>query len=536
MSVSRSRSPVNVIKTDHRKGVGRDPVLGQAEATCAPVTPAPSSPPGPGPWLDKIFSALGMRSPSNGIVRTSVPVNAPWLGGVENAQELSGLQAQTLEGTLPPGVRGTLLRNGPGRFERGGERVPHWFDGDGGILRVKLDGSIANAEVDYRFVRTPGFVEEAAAGRYTRPVFGYLPEGTPAARSVAAAKNTANTNIMAFGQRLLALYEGALPTALNPETLATVGEIDLGALVPGEFFTAHPHRDADGRTFALSTKPGKGASVLELDENGCITRKVSLPALKTMPHDFISAGPYLVFIESPVRMNLFPALLGMVPIADALSWKEHGQNRIHVVNKDTLETKSESTAAPFSSAHFGGGRLEPDGTISFIAFVPESNDPSGRALMRFMRGEHVDVGGRPTRIHLDPNSGEIVRKVILADVRADWPVEDPRTGGKSGEELWCATHSDGAGYFDGYGRLDRDTGLVDRAQLPPGTYGNEPTLCVDADDPSKLWLITVQYVSGADRSELAVYDAHALHAGPVYRAALPSVIPFGFHGCFVPAL
>jgi carotenoid cleavage dioxygenase-like enzyme len=145
------------------------------------------------------------------------------------------------------------------------------------------------------------------------------------------------------------------------------------------------------------------------------------------------------------------------------------------------------------------------------------------------------VGGRPTRIHVDPKSGDIVRRVVLADERAEWPAEDPRDAGDGGQALWCATQSAKAGYFDGYARLDRDAGFVDRVALPDGVFGNEPVVVVDADDPARRWLVTVQYDSGQDRSELVVYDAGALARGPHYRGALPGVVPFGFHGSFVPA-
>jgi carotenoid cleavage dioxygenase-like enzyme len=39
--------------------------------------------------------------------------------------------AAQIEGKLPKGLRGTLLRNGPGLFEVGGKRVDQPFDGDG---------------------------------------------------------------------------------------------------------------------------------------------------------------------------------------------------------------------------------------------------------------------------------------------------------------------------------------------------------------------------------------------------------------------
>jgi all-trans-8'-apo-beta-carotenal 15,15'-oxygenase len=499
------------------------------------ATPSRVEPPltGLAKVADDVFDAFGVRFPSTGWNRTSVPVDAPWLGGVENASEVTNGWLVDLEGKLPPGLRGTLFRNGPARFERGGERVPHWFDGDGAILRVGFDGA-GSGKVDHRFIRGQGYVEDEAAGRFVRPVYGYMPEGTPVTRAVGGAKNPANTSIVAFGDRLLALYEGASPTALDAKSLDTVGEVTLGALSETEFFTAHPKRDADGSTYAFSVEPGPfgGASLVELGNDGDILRKVPFPAMKAPPHDFISAGPFLVFVESPVVTNALPAVLGLRAIANDITWNGQGKTHIHIVDKDNLQHMVTGTAAPFSSAHFGAGRFEADGTISFIAFIAKENDPAGNVMARFARGERQEVGGTPTRIHVDPKTGDIVQRVTLADVRADWPAEDPRDAGFGGSSLWCATQTS-SGYFDGYARLDREQGIVDDVHLADGVFGNEPIIVVDADDEAKRYLVTVQYDSNHDRSELVVYDADALKNGPTYRGALPSVVPFGFHGSFV---
>lgn len=67
-------------------------------------------------------------------------------------QEFGPAPLRILAGTLPPGLRGSLYRNGPARLERGGKRVAHWFDGDGAILGVHFreQGAIAT----YRYVKT----------------------------------------------------------------------------------------------------------------------------------------------------------------------------------------------------------------------------------------------------------------------------------------------------------------------------------------------------------------------------------------------
>mgnify|MGYP002762134513 CR=1 FL=1 len=69
-----------------------------------------------------------------------------------------------IEGTIPAWLSGTLLRNGPGRFEAGGQRVNHWFDGLAMLRRYAFD----DGELRYsnRFLRTEAY-SDAMAGRLT---------------------------------------------------------------------------------------------------------------------------------------------------------------------------------------------------------------------------------------------------------------------------------------------------------------------------------------------------------------------------------
>lgn len=79
-------------------------------------------------------------------------------------------------------------------------------------------------------------------------------------------KNVANTNVMYWGGRLLALWEGGLPYKLDPKTLRTDNKeyTMRGLLKKGETLTAHPRVDSkQDKLIAFSTKqdPSKSATV-----------------------------------------------------------------------------------------------------------------------------------------------------------------------------------------------------------------------------------------------------------------------------------
>jgi carotenoid cleavage dioxygenase-like enzyme len=460
--------------------------------------------------------------------RTCVPIDARWLGGIENATEMRGARLTTLEGALPPGIRGVLYRNGPGLFERAGERRPHWFDGNGGILRLAFDGQGVTA--DYRFIRTEAFEADERAGRFTVPMFDYLPEGTPLERTVLRSGNAANTNVWHFEGRLLALYDGGRPVELNPTTLDTVGEVSLGGLEEREVFGAHPRPFINGQALALSATfgPGGGVCLLVLDRRGDIAKRVPLPGMRMPPHDFIDAGPFLVLVEPAVSLDVVSAMLGLRSVAEAMASRQQG--RIFIIDKQSLEVIVSRPCQPLASFHYGSAKYDPvDKTISFLAFVGSGNDPSGLSLRKMLRGHKQAGFSRPTRVHLDPKTARIVRVVELANGSAELPVDDP-----NGSGVFCVSETPNAGFSNRYLKVDRHLGIVDSVVLPDGTYGNEPTVCVDSERPYRRWLVTVQYASRVHQSQLVVYDADSLSKGPVCRMALPEVVPFGFHGQFVP--
>lgn len=162
--------------------------------------------------------------------------------------EYSPTELHVVAGAIPAGLVGTLLRNGPGKCHVNPDAVapeePYIlpFDGDGMIHRFVFtpDGRAVYANA---FVRTDGYVAELAAGRVLyRGTFGtQRPAGlrvpTPwgpvdmANAGDTTVKNTANTNVVAHGGKVLALWEGAPPVALDGRTLETLGPDSLGGLL-----------------------------------------------------------------------------------------------------------------------------------------------------------------------------------------------------------------------------------------------------------------------------------------------------------------
>ncbi len=67
----------------------------------------------------------------------------------EPGKEFTKSKLEVIEGTVPKALNGALYRNGPGRLERGGEKMTHWFDGDGAILGLWFKEGEVNGMYKY---------------------------------------------------------------------------------------------------------------------------------------------------------------------------------------------------------------------------------------------------------------------------------------------------------------------------------------------------------------------------------------------------
>ena len=166
------------------------------------------------------------------------------LQGYANLEEESDywIDPDSVSGTIPADLQGTLFRSCTGRNKIGEQQFGHWFDGDGMINAVTFkDGRI---HFKNRFVRTPKYINETAQQRILYRGVGTQIPGGFLKNIFRTPGNAANTNVILHAGKLLALWEGGKPYELDPATLETVGEYNYdGMLSAGQPFSAHSRRD-----------------------------------------------------------------------------------------------------------------------------------------------------------------------------------------------------------------------------------------------------------------------------------------------------
>jgi len=461
-----------------------------------------------------------------------------WHRAFQDLPREHGFEALRIEGTLPDGLEGMLVRNGPSLFSSHGDRYRHWFDGDGAVSAVRIAGGRAEGAV--RLVQTPALLAERAAGRRLFGAYGTPHPGGPLARlGKIQTKNAANTSVLAWNDRLFALYEGGLPTELSMDDLSTVGPTDLDGAVRMTF-SAHPHRvEARRASYNFGLRYGRVTELdlFELPDGGRARRIASLPlAGPVLLHDFIATPRHLVFFVAPVRLRVLRAMLGLGSFSDNLAWTPSDGTEVIVVPIDDPERPVRFRSEAFFQWHFANA-FERGGEI-VVDLVRYPDFETNRWLGDVTRGgDRGDAEGAFHRMILDPKQGTL-RGERRWDASCEFPRVSPHVEGRPYRHAYLASHARGGegGMFQRITRLDVESGAAAHASLPEGHYPSEPIFVPrpGAAREEDGWLVSLVYDAGAHASHVAILEADALEKGPIARAWFDHHLPFTFHGAWVP--
>ncbi|HXJ34157.1 MAG TPA: carotenoid oxygenase family protein [Candidatus Eisenbacteria bacterium] len=433
-----------------------------------------------------------------------------------------------IEGELPRDLEGTFYRNGPNAAYEPLGRY-HWFDGDGMIHAITLrDG---RASYRNRWVKSAGLAEERAAGKAT---FRGLLEITPT--EAPRFKNTANTNIVWHGGKLLALMEAALPTQMAPCTLETLGEWDFGGRL-GTAMTAHPKMDPEtGEMLFFGYSPFPPYLVYHVaDRSGALVRSEPIDlAWPSMIHDFAVTKDHVIFILCPLVFSFE----NVKERGGAFSWEPERGTRLGVMprsggNRDVkwFETDASYVFHPLNAYGENGKIVLDVARYNKLVFMspksarkPEWEGDSAAHMHRWT----LDLAGGG------------VKSVPLDDVSCEFPRADERrlgrkhrygyaavapVAGESGMPAWSAVR-----------RYDLERGTTETRDFGPGSGAGEPLFvprtATSAEDDG--WVIVLVYDQSRDTSDFYVLDARNIAGKPIAKVKLPHRVPYGFHGNWVP--
>ena len=466
-------------------------------------------------------------------------IELPHTGLARSLSRTHGFEPLRVEGDLPAELAGTLFRNGPGVFEGvDGLRHPHLFDGDGAISAVRFGAGRAEGAV--RLVQTAGRGLERDRGRVCLGNYGTVSPRPMWDFFFGAPKNVANTSLLRRGADLLALWEGGMPTALDPATLTTRGPSDLGGAVR-QSFSAHPHRVPARRctyNFGLFMGLRPAIDLFELPDDGPTRRigRVPLPH-NTLLHDCAVTARHFVFFVSPLRLHLLDLMRGRRAYCDALDWVPAQGTRVIVVPIDAPDRIRRFTVEPFFQWHMANAFDDGDAIVIDLVRYPDF--AINRWLQRLYAG--LPVGGTEAEFGRARIVGERFDYTTLLDRSVEFPVIAPGRAGRRQRYTWIGGHSSRAASalvpLDVLVRFDHETGDEIVWDPGPGRFPSEPVFAPRPGAPAEDdgWLLTTVYDIGTDRSWVTVLDADDMQRGPRARVCFDQPLPQTFHGIWWPA-
>ena len=474
-----------------------------------------------------------------------------WKRGYDSQPNEYEYEIDNIEGTIPPELQGTLFRNGPGLLDIAGTPIHHPFDGDGMISAFYFNQG--KAYFRNRFVKTEAYLQEKAAGKALyRGVFGtQKPGGLLNNIFDLRLKNIANTNVIYWGNKLLALWEAAEPYLLNPQTLETIG-IDYldGVLQPGDSCAAHPWVDPhsiwdDGQpclvNFSVSPGLSSKITIFEFAPDGKILRRRShiVPGFSFI-HDFAITPHYCIFFQNPVSFNPLPFLFGLKGAGECVDFQPNKPTRVILIPRDqnNRQVKTFMVDSGFVFHHANAFEKGDQVCIDSIAYasLPQVEPNSNYKEVNF---DNLDPG-RLWRFTLNLEDGTVERK-LLENTCCEFPTVNPKKVGRDYRYLFIgAAHQDTGrnAPLQAIMKLDLKTGQRQLHSFASHGYVSEPIFVPkpNAKDEDDSWILTLVYNGKNHRSSLAILEGQNIKSNPIAMLHLKHHIPYGLHGSWTSML
>ncbi|ORM32242.1 carotenoid oxygenase family protein [Williamsia sp. 1135] len=456
-------------------------------------------------------------------------------------------------GRIPDFLDGRYVRIGPNPLGTIDPARYEWFLGDGMTHGLRISGGRA---LWYR----NRWVRSADISRR-------LGERWPGGTHRAGFDFPANTNVIAHAGRTLAVVEGGATAYELTDDLDTVGSFDFCGTLRGGY-TGHPKTDPKtGELHAISYSPLGGPAVryTVAGVDGRINHVVDIPLPdNTMMHDFALTEHHVIVFDLPVVLNvralgsslahkLAGRALGRLarrhPVPDMISdmlWRGSARMSPDVNWPYRWDQNHE---ARFGVLPRGGSAADLrwfsiDGCFIYHTLNAYENGNvvvlEAPCFPTSYEGSSLPFDASPTleRWSLDLHTGA-VRQERIDDRGQEFPRIDERLLGQPHR----------FGYTVGFDAAA--VGEVERPQMlfkhdlvqqtsqttgfGPGTQPGEFVFV--AGDPEAAEddgvLMGFVYDGSSNRSDLVILDATTLEA--VARIHLPTRVPNGFHGNWIPA-
>lgn len=315
-----------------------------------------------------------------------------------------GLKAEK-GGAIPPWLKGSLIRNGPGCFGTDERKYLHLFDGLAKLTKFDFSGNADDPTFSARFIRSTWHKSIVEEGRMppsvttgpVSPPFSLLDNIAGAISPTAFDNVPVNIHQLGGqGGKWVAVTDAPVALEFNPQTLETVGRIAYRDAVTSSkagvelFSTAHPHTSADGDTinYFLELNPlGSNTAMIVKTDNSLHRNVVGKVSLNHIPyvHDISITDKYAVLCLWPFKMDPLKLFNGR-GFLPQLEWQWEGNDQgtrilVFDLSKERSEPVAEYSAPAMFAYHHINAFDTPAGDIVF--------DVSGYTSPGIVNGDHL---------------------------------------------------------------------------------------------------------------------------------------------------
>ena len=332
------------------------------------------------------------------------------------------------------------------------------------------------------------------------------------------------------------------PIQIDPLSLATLGETRFDGKLQGPM-TAHPKIDAQSGEmlffgYAASGRFTAGIKLHRVDGDGVLQASQDIVApYPSMVHDFVVSRDWIVLPIFPLTGSMDRAMKGLPPYA----WEPDKGTHIALIRRDSLGSGGTAKARwsssdpcyvfhPMNAYDLADGKVVCD--MMKYPVAPLFPLPDGR----------LPDGSAPTaklvRWTFDPyGSSDSYSETPLDDHPGEFPRIDERFTGLANRHGWfqagVPTDSQAPRESrDGLAHIDHRSGNTTLWRPEPGDHCGEPVFVprTAAADEGDGYILSVIFRGATQCSDLAVFNALDIAAGPVALAHLSHRVPAGFHG------
>lgn len=462
--------------------------------------------------------------------------------GFSTLDKEEALRDLPVAGAFPPWLSGTLVRNGPAKFEVGAKRLRHWFDG----FAMLHAFSIKNGRVSYanKFLETNAHRSARGKDDISYSEFATDPCRSLFKRFTQAFYRTptdnANVNIARVADAFVALTETPLPTLFDPVTLKTAGVFHYEDALKSHLATAHPHYDFERREsvgYLTRFSYRSRYHVYAVPAGSRARRTIATIAVKEPAyiHSFGITKNYAVLAEYPLVINPADLLFRGKPFIENFRWQSKRGTRFFIINRNSGDAIRIETDAFFAFHHVNAYEDGQEIVLDIVAY----NDPAviDSLYLDVLRGETprpLVITGELRRYRLSPAQSS-ARFDVISDQRLELPRVNYRAANTNPYRFVYGTGRDEANPNDFLNRLVKVDTVSGNALVwrEEECYPGEPVYITSSsrarDEDGGIVLSVVLNVK-KNNSFLLALDARSFRG--VARAEAPHHIPFGFHGQF----